>query len=201
MIQRSLFKSKSTHAKDRIVHGGITKGRSKDYRPLDRKRPLHIVLKSSHAKGELSLLKRKLKVSSIIEEWAEKTQVTIHRKVNMGNHVHLMVSFKTRGGIQKFLRTITGLIARLVTKAEKGRPFGKRFWDELAFTRIITSFRDRKAMHHYMAKNEVERDAGPALRRAMEDYDHVTKQAKKRGIPREQIYMEMLETLGPPRFV
>lgn len=165
------------------------------FRPLTTRKPLHIVMKSSVAKGQLSLLAKRLKVDEIISKWASACDVTIHEKQNMGNHLHLMVSFKARDGIKKFLRTISGLIARLVTKAEKGRAFGKRFWDHTVFTRIITGFRDRRGMQKYMAKNQVERDHGPALREAMELYDHVTREARRRKIDREQIYQEMLAKL------
>jgi len=43
----------------------------------------------------------------------------------------------------------------LVTHARKGNPQGK-FWDSLAFTRIVQWGRDFKRLTHYFLKNELE---------------------------------------------
>jgi REP element-mobilizing transposase RayT len=162
------------------------------FRPLDRKRPLHISLKSSHAKGRLSLLSRKLEILKLIEKKAALYEVKIHGFQNMGNHIHLLVSFKDKKLIQKFLRVISGLIARLITGAKKGKAFGKRFWDHLLFTRIITGRRDFSSMAHYLSKNEIERECGQAMRQAMELHDEVSKEARRRNIPLHVVMEERL---------
>ena len=192
MIQKSFFKNKSEFSKSRISHGGGSVGRRKVFRPLDRKKPLHIVLKSSHAKGRMSLLSRKLEVRELVEKKAAKYQIKIHGFENMGNHLHLMVSFKSRKGIQDFMRVISGLIARVVTGAQKGKAFGKRFWDHLAFTRIVMGRRDFAKMTHYLAKNEVERTNGTAIRKGVELHDKMEKEATRRGVPFGQVMEEYL---------
>lgn len=193
MIQKSFFDSKSESSKSRIAYGGKTRGRRKVFRPMDRKRPLHITLKSSHAKGRMSFLSHKIQVAKIIESRAAKDQIKIHRFVNMGNHIHILASFKRREFMQRFLRVTTGLIARLVTNAKKGHAFGKRFWDHLAHSRIVTSRMDFGRILHYFDKNSVERDNGPALRRGMELYDEISKEALKRNVPRDVIRRERLK--------
>jgi REP element-mobilizing transposase RayT len=190
MIQKSFFNSKSEFSKSRIAYGGDTRGRRKMFRPLDRKRPVHITLKSSHAKGRMSLLSHKLEVAKIVETRARQYQIKLHRFENMGNHVHILVSFKNRESVQKFLRVVTGLIARLVTKARRGCAFGKRFWDHLAYTRIVTSRKDFARMLHYLDKNEVERDVGPEGRQAIEGFDAIKREAKRRNVPIELVMCE-----------
>lgn len=127
-----------------------------------------MILKSSHAKGRLSLLSRKVEVSQLVEAKASKYQIKIHRFENMGNHLHLMVSFKSKKQMQDFMRVVSGLIARLVTGAQKGRAFGKRFWDHLVFTRIVTGRRDFAGLDHYFFKNEIEREYGRGARADIE---------------------------------
>jgi REP element-mobilizing transposase RayT len=182
VVQRSFFKSKSEFSKSRISHGGVTKGRRKIFRPLDRKRRLHIVLKSSHARGTKSFVNNKLKVAALIESKAKVYGVVIHGCEIMRDHIHLFVSFKSRELIQSFMKVTAGLIARSITKATKGKPFGKRFWDGLAFTRIITGRRDFATMRNYLAKNEVEREDGTLNRRAVEFHESVEREARRRKI-------------------
>ena len=190
MIQKSFFRRKSEFSKSRLSYGGDTRGRRKVFRPLDRKRPLHITLKSSQAKGRMSLLAHRLQVSNVIETKAAKYQIKLHRFENMGNHIHILVSFKQRRLVQKFLRVVTGLIARLVTSAKRGNAFGKRFWDCLAHTRIITSRKDFARMMHYFDKNEVEREVGPQGRASIEDFDDIALEARRRKVLFAQVAAE-----------
>ena len=195
MVQKSFFNSKSEFSKSRISHGGDACGRRKVFRPLDRKRALHITLKSSHAKGRLSLLAPRLVVASVINEQAVKSQVTLHRIENMGNHIHMLVSFKSRELMQRFLRVVTGLIARAVTGARKGKAFGKRFWDHLAHTRIVTSRKDFVKLTNYFDKNEVEREVGPCARQTLEEYESILNEARRRNVEFEQAAAERAHRL------
>ena len=180
MIQRSFFKNKSEFSKARIEHGGDQKGRRKVFRPLDRRKPVHVVLKSSHAQGTLSLITHKLKVASIVEAKANKYGVKIHGMEIMRDHVHLVVSFRAKGPMQSFLKVSAGLIAKAVTGARKGRAFGKRFWDHLVFTRIITGKRDFDRVIRYLWKNKIEREEGPTLRWLVEDNERLDKETRKK---------------------
>jgi REP element-mobilizing transposase RayT len=192
VIQRSFFKNKSEFSKSRISHGGVMKGRRKIFRPLDRKRRLHIVLKSSHARGTRSFVNNKLQVASLIEEKAKVYGVVIHGCEIMRDHIHIFVSFKSRELIQSFMKVTTGLIARSITKAAKGKPFGKRFWDGLAFTRIITGRRDFATMRNYLVKNNVEREDGTLQRRAVEFHESVEREARRRKITYDEALQRCL---------
>lgn len=183
-IQNDFFGKNGDFAPRRYTHGGVSStGKRKLHRPLDRKRPLHLVMKSSHAKGRLSFLgyKNRLEIERIFSRRAKQFSVTIHRFENVGNHIHAVVTFKTKEAFHNFLRTISALVARHVTGARKGKPFGKKFWDHLAFTRVVFGQRGMKALGGYMWKNELERDAGALARHAVEEYERAAARAKRTG--------------------
>ena len=125
----------------RTQHGGAsTKGHRKLERPLSTKRWIHLVLKSDKAKGFLSFLhaKNKTWVEGILRAKAKKFGVRIDQMVNMGNHFHLKIKISSREGMGQFLKSTTTQIARKLTGARRGKPFG-RFWQGLAFTRVLMS--------------------------------------------------------------
>ena len=120
--------------KRRTEHGGeIRRGLRKLERPIDLRRPLHVVLRSSRARGAWSL---RLQTNQRIVRWvlrhfAKRYSIRIYEFANSGNHLHLLLRSKCRLGLQNFLRTFAGITARLVTGARKGWAVG-RFWDWLA---------------------------------------------------------------------
>lgn len=137
------------------AHGGdLNKKKRKGRRPLDPKRPLHVVMRSSKARKRLSLLRYHHMIDKILRNNAEQFRVSIYSWANSGNHLHILIRGKTRGEIQNFLRTVPALIARLVTGAKKGRPFKERFWDQLVFTRVLNSWkREFKSVLAYIEWN------------------------------------------------
>jgi hypothetical protein len=143
----------------RTTHGGLqTKRVRKNERPLSTKKSIHLVLKSKEAKGTLSFLhfKNKNVVEKIIREKARKFGIKIQDFANVGNHLHLKIKISSRENFQKFLKAITTLIARKVTGAKKGKPFGRPFWEGLAFTRIITSSLQELNLKGYIQANRLE---------------------------------------------
>jgi REP element-mobilizing transposase RayT len=140
----------------RLEHGGaIRKGLRKLARPIDPKRPMHLVMRAEVARGRLSLLAHSRAIRSLAYRVARKRKVRILRFANVGNHLHLIIQTKTRRGFQNFLRVFAGKIAQLVTGAQKGRAFGK-FWDALAYTRITFWGRAYQTLHDYLITNEIE---------------------------------------------
>jgi len=120
-------------------------------RTLDSNKCLHIVLRSSLAKGSRSMLNQnnKGKVYKIIQTQAKKVGIKIYRYANVGNHLHLLIKFSKRRFYIRFIRSITGLIARQILKAEKNNAASniKKFWDQRPFSRIVdwgTSYRIAK---------------------------------------------------------
>ncbi len=83
--------------------------------------------------------------------------------VNVGNHLHLKLRMRDRVGFQKFLKSVTAQIARRVTGAKKGSPKGK-FWDALAFTKVIRVQKQELALDRYIYANQLDVWHGRAIR-------------------------------------
>lgn len=149
--QQSFFKPSEKE------HGGsLNLKKRKNIRPLDTKMPLHIILKSDKAKGIYTLIKFNNQISEIIYKLAGKFDVTVYEKNINFNHIHLLVRGKTRKGLQNFFRSLAGIIARLVTGAQKGKAFGK-FWSYLLYSRVLNSWkRDFTNVRNYIIQNAKE---------------------------------------------
>jgi REP element-mobilizing transposase RayT len=151
-----------------IRHGGDhARGKRKTLRPIDTKQALHVTLKSSKARGSLSMLHPKHcnPIETFVRKTAEKYGVRIYRYANVGNHLHLLIRTRSRLAWKRFSREISGGIAQLVTGSQKGRALqraqdestpesAKRgFWDGLIFTRIVSFGKDFDGVARYLIKN------------------------------------------------
>jgi REP element-mobilizing transposase RayT len=140
----------------RREHGGdVRKGKRKLARPLVTKRPMHLTLRSSKAKGVWSFLKHKGLIHLTLLGTAERFQIKVLGFENVGNHLHLIIQGKSRKQITKFLRVLPQQIMFLVTKARKGAPQG-RFFDEIIYSRIVEWGKDYKNLILYFGKNAIE---------------------------------------------
>jgi REP element-mobilizing transposase RayT len=145
-----------------LEHGGdVRKGRRKLARPLDTKRLLHIVLRSSRARREWSMLRPALaeRISLSARGLARRFGVRLYRYANVGNHIHLLARARSRPEFQAFLRGFAGVTARLVTGARRGRRVG-RFWDRLAYSRVVSWGREYRTVSAYVQQNENEARGG-----------------------------------------
>lgn len=136
-------------------------------RPLDPKRPIHLILRSTRARGPWSMLVRRneVQVKGILDKTSEKYGVRVYRFANVGNHLHILVLVRTRTAFKRFLRELTGRIAATITGSRKSHPMGGKFWDFLPYTRIVSWGRDLKNIEAYFIKNLFEA-AGLLTRKA-----------------------------------
>ena len=145
-----------TYPKSKSAHGGsLSVGRRKSRRPLSLKESIHVVLRAERAKGRYSLLlpKNAKLVLKLMKKYGKEFQVKVYHFAFVSNHMHLTLKAKTRLGFQNFLRVFAGQTAQKITGAMKGNPGTKRFWDLLAFSRIITWGRAYKIVIKYIDKN------------------------------------------------
>lgn len=150
--QLSLFGDKVPEGQS---HGGsLRAGKRKLMRPIVTKSPMHVVLRSTRAKGHWSMLyaQNKMKIESILRKLERKYHIKIFARSNMGNHIHLLIQGRSRDHIQNFLRVFSALVARAITGAKKGKPVGK-FWDSLVFTRIVRWGKDFQNTLKYTIAN------------------------------------------------
>jgi REP element-mobilizing transposase RayT len=181
-IQQSLFDQRGKRGrkpKKPLGHfGGIylKNYNPKSVRPMDSKKALHLVLKSSQAVGERSFGSDKLKTKiwDIICDHAEQKDITIYNYANGGNHLHLLLRAKNRDDYNAFIRSITGLIARLVGNSEKGKPLKKKFWDARPFSRVVS-----------FAKKEFNNIKAYLLRNILEAIGWIPYITRDRRLPKE----------------
>lgn len=174
----------------RTEHGGDKcKGKRKLARPVTTKRPMHVVLRSSEARGQHSMLSPKFtkRIEERLYADAAKNQVKVRGYVNVGNHLHLIVQPRTKAGFQRFLRTFSGVVARIVTGARRGQAHGhgagRAFWDALAYSRVVEWGKAYASLHQYLRLNSAEAAGGTrargALKRAFARYGRLLAAAEK----------------------
>jgi REP element-mobilizing transposase RayT len=169
----------------------LGKGNPREGRFVSTKDPMHLVLRSSLATGKRSLLAQDRAIGRIVMAQAKRCGIKIHKWVNAGNHLHLLVQVPHRSRLNAFLRAVSGLVARVVLKAEKGRAFfgfeearkaareessrseteartPARFWDFRPFSRVVSWGRDFKQVQNYLQLNSVEIDLGLGRKGARE---------------------------------
>ena len=144
-------------------YGGILlktrKGRS-TVRPLDTKRTIHLVLRSSMATGEMAFTKpkNKKKVLEILEKFGLKYGVKlVYYGINV-NHLHLQIKLSNRYGYYKFIRAVTAAIAMAVSGVSRWNKSSsqKKFWDYRPFTRVVMGYKDSVRLNDYLQINQLE---------------------------------------------
>jgi REP element-mobilizing transposase RayT len=156
--QLDLFRRESQKTPRLLEHGGeVRKGKRKIARPLIAKTPLHIVLRSSRAKRGWSMLRPAFanRIKLTARALARRCDVRLYRYANVGNHLHVLAQARSRPEFQSFLRAFAGVTARIVTGARRGNPVGK-FWDRLAYTRVVSWGRDFRSVGAYVKQNQDE---------------------------------------------
>lgn len=156
--------------------GDLQKGRRKSARVFDPKRALHVVLRSSQCTGASSLKKFERKISDVLSRQAELQGVKIYARANAGNHLHLVLKAPNRRALRRFLKAVTGLIARKVSGRERGaaaepskasklkvtsKNLGDSnkhtsFWDARPFSRVVAWGKDFASLKNYLHLNRVE---------------------------------------------
>jgi REP element-mobilizing transposase RayT len=133
------------------------KGR-KTGRPVSVKHSMHLVLKSSKAKGEWSFRNKMnaQKIENIVKKFSEKYSVRINSLANVGNHLHFHIQLLMRGSYKPFIRAITSAIAMAITCASRWNKLGIKFWDYRPFTTLVQSFRQLLNLKDYMMINQLE---------------------------------------------
>jgi len=153
--QASLFK------KSKLEYGGelfkTRKGRSGP-RPLDTKNTMHLVLRSSKAKGEWSFREPKnyKKIKALIEKFSTKHAIKIHSYAINYNHIHFHFKLINRYTYKKFIRALTAAIMMAVTKCSRWNKIKEKFWNLRPFTRVVVGFKVFLNIKKYIEINQLE---------------------------------------------
>jgi REP element-mobilizing transposase RayT len=156
--------------KHKSDHGGEIKNSQKRQRPLSTKDSMHIVLRSSEARGPRSFRKYSKEIHKILERFAAKYHIEIKSYANVGNHLHIHIKLFKRKSYTPFIRAVTAAIMIMVTGFSKWRtkPVDFQFWDHRPFSRVVTSFKAVKNLVDYIQINVLE-GLGVARQEAMQE--------------------------------
>jgi REP element-mobilizing transposase RayT len=145
---------------------------AKKQRPIAHGEWLHVCMRSKLARGSRSMLKpgTRQKIHRIVRRSSEQAGVRISSWQNVGNHLHFSVKSPSRRAYNKWIRAMTGLIARAVLGAERGiaretKPSSREpFWTSRPFTRIIRGFAAFDRLALYITKNKLEAEGYSTVR-------------------------------------
>ena len=147
-------------ARDPTAFGGalLDRGSPRTRRPIHPRQPHHLVLRTTRARGALSLLApgRARRIQTLAFRLGHTLGVRVYTYANAGNHLHLLVQPRSREAFHAYIRALSGLVARLTLRAERGRPTRRPFWDRRPWTRIVAWDRDFEVVLTYVIRNALE---------------------------------------------
>jgi putative transposase len=140
-----------------LEHGGeLGAGRRKSRRPLATKKAMFVTFKSSAACEKYSFHRYQGFIHQTIATLAGRFGIKVYEYSLNSNHLHMLLKGDTRDGLQNFFRSLPALIARKITGACKGNPFGKRFWDFVNHSRIVQGRKAFIFALNYIIQNQEE---------------------------------------------
>jgi hypothetical protein len=75
----------------------------------------------------------------------------------MPRSTHLLIKLYSRDSFSKFIKAVSGIIARIVLGVEKGKNWGLKFWEGIPFSRIINDWaKGYITVKEYITRNELE---------------------------------------------
>lgn len=162
-MQLSLTGTGLKKLKDTFGGSLLGKNNPKHHRPLETKFPIHLVLRATQ--GGLNTQKNFKMINEQIDLWARRCGVTVYERANAGNHIHLAIRITKLLLWPKFIRGLTGSIARKIQAA--GLLKNESLWKHRPFTRIVRSWRQAlQTLKKYVEMNrwEVEGNLDPKHR-------------------------------------
>jgi len=164
----------------RFFGGQLLHGKRRRQRPLSTKEPIHIVLRSSWAKGPFSflLVKNKKPIERLIASNAKSYGVKVYRQAIVGNHFHLIIQIPSRKAYNRFIRVLSSQVASHVMRSLSFKKFqqliydqnagdppsgaeeiqgkGQAFWQFRPWTRVMRWGRDYQTCCRYLLQNTLE---------------------------------------------
>lgn len=117
----------------------LKKSHAKIARPISTKHAMHVVLRSSQARGEWSMRahKNRKHIENILKAQAQRFGVKLLEFANGGDHLQMVLRIPDRDSFHSFLRTVSGMIAMKVSDSAKTRALKTKFWDFRPWTRVV----------------------------------------------------------------
>ncbi len=137
-------------------------------RAISTKDSMHLVLRSTLAKGAWSFRRHDKIIMTTVRKFANKYGVRLISLANAGNHLHMQIKLTNRYTYPAFIKAVTSALAIAVTGAsylrsmqQRAKELGiamnkKQFWDYRPFTRIVRSYRGFLNLKDYLEINRLE---------------------------------------------
>ncbi|HEX4926026.1 MAG TPA: transposase, partial [Bdellovibrionales bacterium] len=131
-------------------------------RPLATRHSMHLVLRSSKAKGAWSFkaAANERRIREIVKRFSAKFGVRLISLAVVGNHLHFHIRLANRFTYAPFIKAVTAAIAMAVTGASRWNPLKTsakdRFWDYRPFTRVILGMKAFLNLRDYIHINQLE---------------------------------------------
>ena len=146
-----------------LTYGGSLRRRAngRGARPLSRSKPIHLVLRSTAARGKLAFNRFGMGqnynfVTDTVYDLAKVHGVKIDRYGNAGNHIHLLIRLAARHEYKSFIRALTGTLALMIPKRAGLKVAKGKFWDERPFSRVVLGRRGAEIADKYVILNHLE---------------------------------------------
>lgn len=150
----------------------LKKSHAKTKRPVSEKMPIHLVIRSSQARGALSFRQGKnhRKIDRLVHQICRKRGVKLYEYANVGNHLHLLLKLHRHFLWTPFIRELTGkIVMEIVGYGKRDTPF----FDQRPFTRIVNGWRRAYSIaKDYVIINQME--AAGVISRKVRAMDLVT---------------------------
>ncbi len=119
---------------------------------------LHLVLRSTRAYGARSLLApaNARRIQAITHSLGRRLGVRVYSYANAGNHLHLLVQPTSRPAFRAFVRALSGIVARIALRAERGQARKTTFWDRRPWSRIVEWGMAFETVLLYIERNTLE---------------------------------------------
>jgi putative transposase len=154
-LDSSIFKTTPKH------FGGsyLKNSHARIARPVSTKNAMHVVLRSELARNEWALNSSKNKecIENVIKKQVRTFNIKLYCMTVNANHIHLLIKLYNRDSFSKFIKAVSGIIARIVLGVEKGKKWGLKFWEGIPFSRIITDWgKGYLTVKEYIMRNDLE---------------------------------------------
>ncbi len=144
------------------AHGGVLRRRraGRTRRPISTRFSMHLVLRSSFARGALSFVQPQTRhlINLLLAKHSAASGVRILGVGNAGNHLHLRVQVPHSAGYKHFVRALTGELALKLKRLAKHKliEIHKNFWDQRPFSSIAGTLKYQNRLADYIKINQLE---------------------------------------------
>lgn len=196
----------------RFFGGRLLHGKRRGRRPLSTKEPIHLVMRSSWAKGvhAFTQVHNKKAIEGMSLALAKRYGVRIYQRAIVSNHLHFVLRIHNRDTYKSFVRALTGKIASHLMKGQSFTNFraqiagdgyergktpaeiqgkGQRFWQFRPFSRVMTWGKDFKIACQYVTQNALEAEGFIPYKKRFDRYAQVTRDWLEWVFPAQDYYL------------